>query len=101
MPRSGRLDLTVAWNDVSRTWEDARRGKGEVQATQRAKVLKPRPLEERAVAVRSFEREVVSALVAGHTGPLVDSIFPADEVKSAFDRLQERGKVGKALVEFT
>jgi hypothetical protein len=71
------------------------------RATQRAKVLKPFPLKEQAAAARSFEREVVPALVAGDLGPLFDSILPADDVKSALDGLQERGKVGKALVEFT
>lgn len=71
------------------------------RATLRGTVLRPRPLEEKASAVRAFEREVVPALAAGRIRPLVDSVYPADEVISAFDRLEERGKVGKVLIEFS
>jgi NADPH:quinone reductase len=70
------------------------------RAVLRGTVLRPRPLEEKATAVRSFEREVVPALASGRIRPLVDSVFPADAVAAAFDRLQERGKVGKVLIEF-
>jgi putative PIG3 family NAD(P)H quinone oxidoreductase len=71
------------------------------RATLRGTVLRPRPLEEKASAVRAFEREVVPALAAGQIRPLVDSVYPADEATSAFDRLEERGKVGKVLIEFS
>jgi NADPH:quinone reductase len=63
-------------------------------------VLRPRPLEEKAAAVRAFEREVLPALEAGRMRPLVDSVFPAAQVTDAFDRLAGRGKVGKVLIEF-
>jgi NADPH:quinone reductase len=70
------------------------------RASMRGTVLRPRPLEEKAAAVRGFEREVLPALADGRMRPLVDSVFPADEVTAAFDRLGERGKVGKVLIEF-
>ena len=63
--------------------------------------LRARPLEEKAAAVRAFEREVVPGLAAGRLRPLVDSVYPADEVTRGFDRLEERGKLGKVLLEFT
>ncbi len=66
----------------------------------RGTVLRPRPLEEKAAAVRAFEREVVPALASGRIRPLVDSVFPAQDVTAAFDRLDGRGKVGKVLIEF-
>ena len=33
--------------------------------------------------------------------PLVDAVFPAAEAGAAFDRLQEPGKLGKVLLEFS
>jgi len=70
------------------------------RATIRGTVLRARPLEEKAAAIRAFEKEVVPALAAGRMRPLVDSVFPAEAVRDAFDRLEGRGKAGKVLVEF-
>jgi predicted oxidoreductase len=33
--------------------------------------------------------------------PLVDSVYPAENVTDAFDRLAASGKVGKVLIEFS
>ncbi len=63
-------------------------------------VLRSRPLEEKAAAVRAFEREVLPLLARGRVRPLVDSIHPAAEFATAFDRLGGRGKVGKVLLDF-
>jgi NADPH2:quinone reductase len=70
------------------------------RAIVRGTVLRPRPLEEKAAAVRAFEREVVPALADGRVRPLVDSVYPADDVAAAFDRLAGHGKVGKVLIQF-
>jgi NADPH2:quinone reductase len=64
-------------------------------------VLRSRPLEEKAAAVRAFEREVVPGLASGRLRPVVDSVYPAADVTTAFDRLAERGKLGKVLLDFT
>ena len=71
------------------------------RAVVRGTVLRPRPLEEKAAAVRAFEREVLPALADGRMRPLVDSVFPAADVTDAFDRLAGSGKVGKVLIEFS
>jgi NADPH:quinone reductase len=71
------------------------------RAIVRGTVLRPRPLEEKAAAVRAFEREVVPALADGRMRPLVDSVYAADDAADAFDRLAGRGKVGKVLIEFS
>jgi NADPH2:quinone reductase len=63
--------------------------------------LRARPLEEKAAAIRAFEREVVPGLASGRLRPLVDSVYPVEDVTKAFDRLGERGKLGKVLLEFT
>ncbi|MCC6224133.1 MAG: zinc-binding dehydrogenase [Thermoleophilia bacterium] len=69
------------------------------RATLRGTVLRARSLEEKALAVRAFEREVVPHLASGRLHPLVDSVFPLDRVAAAFDRLDGPGKVGKVLLE--
>lgn len=63
-------------------------------------VLRARPLEEKAVAVQAFAREIVPHLATGRIAPLVDRVFPAAEAAAAFDRLQEPGKLGKVLLDF-
>lgn len=63
-------------------------------------VLRARPLEDKAAAVNAFAREVLPHLATGRIAPLVDRVFPAGEAASAFDRLQESGKLGKVLLDF-
>jgi NADPH2:quinone reductase len=71
------------------------------RATIGGTALRTRPLEEKATAVRAFEREVVPGLASGRLRPIVDSVYPASDVTAAFDRLEERGKLGKMLLDFT
>lgn len=71
------------------------------RATIAGTVLRTRPLEEKAAAVRAFEREVVPGLASGRLRPVLDSVYPAAEVRTAFDRLVARGKLGKVLLDFT
>jgi NADPH:quinone reductase len=70
------------------------------RATLRGTVLRARPLEEKAAAVRAFDREVVPLLADGRARPLLDRTYPIDEIHRAFDRMTERGRVGKVLVSF-
>ena len=63
-------------------------------------MLRARPLDEKATAMRAFTREVVPHLASGRIAPLVDRVFPADEAAAAFDRLAESGKLGKVLLDF-
>jgi putative PIG3 family NAD(P)H quinone oxidoreductase len=69
------------------------------RASVRGTMLRARPLEEKAAAVRAFEREVAPGLASGRLRPIVDSVFPAERVAEAFDRLEASGKVGKVLIE--
>lgn len=68
------------------------------RASLRGTVLRARPLDEKAAAVRAFEREVVPMLADGRAHGRVDAMFPAEEVHAAFDRLSERS--GKVLLGF-
>ena len=68
------------------------------RASIRGTVLRARPLEGKAVAVRAFEREVVPMLTDGRVHARVDTTFPVQEIHAAFGRLSERS--GKVLVDF-
>lgn len=68
------------------------------RAAIRGTTLRARPLEDKADAVRAFEREVVPMLADGRVHARVDATFPAEKVLDAFDRLEERS--GKVLLEF-
>lgn len=70
------------------------------RASMRGTVLRGRVLEEKALAVRAFEREVLPALAGGQMRPLIDAVYPADQFAAAFDRMSESGKVGKVLLDF-
>lgn len=63
-------------------------------------VLRARPVEEKAAAVRAFEREVVPHLSAGRISPVVDRTFRAADVHAAFDHMAGSGKRGKVLLDF-
>jgi NADPH:quinone reductase-like Zn-dependent oxidoreductase len=63
-------------------------------------VLRSRPLEEKAAAVRAFERELLPAFESGRLRPLVDSVFAADEIHAALDRVAASGKIGNVLLSF-
>ena len=63
-------------------------------------VLRARSLEDKALAVRAFEREVVPQLASGRMRPLVDRVYEAGKARDAYDRLAGPGKSGKVLVDF-
>ena len=63
-------------------------------------VLRARPLEEKAVAVQAFGREVAPLLASGCIVPVVDRVFPAERVTEAFDYMEQPGKFGKVLLAF-
>ncbi len=63
-------------------------------------VLRARPLEEKAAAVRAFIRSVLPLLAAGRVRPVIDRVFDAAQVTQAFDYLAEPGKTGKILLDF-
>lgn len=70
--------------------------RGELHGT----LLRARPSEQKAAAVHAFAQSVVPLLARGAVKPLIDRIYPADQVNEAFDRLAEPGKLGKVLLRF-
>jgi NADPH2:quinone reductase len=68
------------------------------RATLRGSTLRARPLEEKAMATRAVEREVLPGLADGSLiVPLIDT-FPLTEVAAAYDRFTAGAKFGKIVL---
>jgi putative PIG3 family NAD(P)H quinone oxidoreductase len=70
------------------------------RASVRGTMLRARPLEEKALAVRAFEHELIPHLASGRLKPVIDSVFPYEDAIEAFERLAASGKRGKVLLHF-
>jgi NADPH:quinone reductase-like Zn-dependent oxidoreductase len=60
--------------------------------------LRTRPLEEKAIAMRLVEREVLPLFEAGRLVVPVAATFRLDEVRQAYERFQAGGKLGKIVL---
>ena len=70
------------------------------RASMRGTVLRARPLEQKAQALRAFERELLPHLASGRLRPVIDRVFPFERAIEAFERLAASGKRGKVLLHF-
>jgi NADPH:quinone reductase-like Zn-dependent oxidoreductase len=66
----------------------------------RGTMLRARPLEQKALAVQAFEHHLGPLFSVGRLRAVIDSVYPAERVTEAFDRLDGPGKTGKVLIEF-
>jgi len=62
-------------------------------------VLRARPTEEKAMAVRGFAREILPHLADGTVHPVLDTAFPVEDVAAAFDHVTAGPKQGKVLLD--
>jgi putative PIG3 family NAD(P)H quinone oxidoreductase len=60
--------------------------------------LRARPLEEKAIAMRLVEKEVLPLFDTGELMVPVAETFPLDEVEAAYERFQAGGKLGKIVL---
>jgi NADPH:quinone reductase len=60
--------------------------------------LRARPLEEKAIAMRLVEKEVLPLFDAGELTVPVAETFALDEVEAAYERFQAGGKLGKIVL---
>jgi NADPH:quinone reductase len=60
--------------------------------------LRARPLEEKAIAMRLVEKEVLPLFEAGRLTVPVAETFGLDQVEAAYERFQAGGKVGKIVL---
>ena len=70
------------------------------RASMRGTMLRARPLEQKAEAVRAFEREVLPHLASGRLRPVIDAVIPYERAGDAFARMAASGKRGKVLLHF-
>ena len=68
--------------------------------TVKGTVLRARPTEEKAAAVKKFTDEVVPLLASGKIAPTVDKVFAASEVQEAHKYLESNESFGKVILEF-
>ncbi len=61
-------------------------------------VLRPRPLEEKAIAARLVETEVLPQFEAGAMSVPVAETFALDQAEEAYDRFAAGGKLGKIVL---
>ena len=61
-------------------------------------VLRARPLEEKALAMRRVETEVLPGFDSGALDVPVAATFPLDAAEAAYDRFTEGGKLGKVVL---
>jgi NADPH:quinone reductase-like Zn-dependent oxidoreductase len=59
---------------------------------------KLRNAEQRATTVRGFSEKVLPLIAAGRIKPLVDRVYPFDELPAAAGHLQANAHVGKIVV---
>jgi putative PIG3 family NAD(P)H quinone oxidoreductase len=62
--------------------------------------LRPRPLEEKALAMRLVERNVLPLVEEGAVRVPVAATFTLDEVAEAYERFATGGKLGKIVIVF-
>lgn len=74
-----------------------------VHAARRIRLLgatfRTRSLDEHAGVVRAFLSDHGSALADGSLAPVIDSVFPFDEMPAAVQRSIQRGQLGKIVIE--
>jgi NADPH:quinone reductase-like Zn-dependent oxidoreductase len=68
------------------------------RATIRGSTLRPRPLEEKAIAARAVERHVLPLLGSGRVRVPVAATFPMPEAAAAYERFAAGAKLGKVVL---
>ena len=60
--------------------------------------LRARPLEEKAIAMRLVEKEVLPLFEAGRLTVPIAATFPLDDAEQAYERFKAGGKLGKIVL---
>jgi putative PIG3 family NAD(P)H quinone oxidoreductase len=62
-------------------------------------VLRARSLEEKIAITAAFAREVAPLLDSGSVQPVIDSVFPLEQIQDAHRRLESNQTFGKVVLE--
>jgi len=68
------------------------------RGTIRASTLRPRPLEEKAAAMRALEKHVLPLFDSGDLKVPIAETFPLEKAAEAYDRFEQGGKFGKIVL---
>jgi NADPH2:quinone reductase len=68
------------------------------RGTLRGSTLRARPLEEKALAMRAVEREVLPLFEQGSLRVPVAATYPLEDVEQAYERFEAGGKLGKIVL---
>src|SRR5205807_1289126 len=60
--------------------------------------LRTRSVEEKATATRLFTQQVVPLLESGAVRPVIDRVFPLQEVRAAHERIESNESFGKVVL---
>ncbi len=63
--------------------------------------LRPRSIEQKAEIARQLHKHAWPALEKGTVKPIIDSVFPMDQVRQAHRRLESDGHIGKVILQIT
>ncbi len=68
------------------------------RAIVRASTLRARPLEDKALATRAVEREVLPHVATGKISVPIAAAYPLAEAAAAYDAFKTPGKLGKIIL---
>ena len=60
--------------------------------------MRPRPIEDKRAITRKFRERWLPLLVAGRLRPVIDSVFPLEQVADAHRRMESNESFGKILL---
>jgi NADPH:quinone reductase-like Zn-dependent oxidoreductase len=93
---SGTIIVVAAQpgDEVTLALRDVMSRRGHILGT----TLRRRPLEQKALLVQRFARQIVPWLAEGRLVPIVDRVFDLSQATDAFDYIRTPGKLGKVLL---
>lgn len=68
------------------------------RVTIRGTVLRTRPAREKAAATEAFRRDVLPLLEQGELQPVIDRVFPLDQIREAHALLESNATFGKVVL---
>ncbi len=68
--------------------------------TVKGTVLRSRSTEEKAAAIAAFRKDLLPHLKNGELYPVIDSVFPLEQISEAHGRVEADENIGKVLIAF-
>ena len=62
--------------------------------------LRSRSIEEKAEAIRRFASAVLPLVSHGKIRPVIDRVYPADQIRDAHERMESNATIGKIVLTF-